>query len=147
MTSMMTDRGPSKLVGTWALLSWEQRKSDGTTVRRFGEKPVGIAFFDADGRYIISAMRSDRARYASDAPWQGTAEENEATAAGTMTYFGTYSASEADSSIAIHIEGCSFPNWNGGDQRRGVAIAGDRLTLTVHQPTGEIIEVIWTRAK
>ena len=136
-----------QLVGTWTLVSWEQKKGDGTKVRRFGENPVGIASFDAGGRYIITAMRSDRAKYASDAPWQGTAEENKATAAGTMTYFGTYSVSEADSSIAIHVVGSSFPNWNGGDQKRGVAIAGDQLTLTVCPPTGEIVDVIWKRAK
>ena len=91
-------------------------------------------------------MRSDRAKYAKDDPVQGTDEENKATAAGTMTYFGTYSANEADESIAIHVEGCSFPNWNGGDRERGVAIAADRLTLTVPLPTGEIVDVIWKRA-
>ena len=69
------------------------------------------------------------------------------SAAGTMTYFGTYSVSEADSSIAIHIEGSSFPNWNGVDQKRIVAIAGDQLTLTVRPPTGEIVDVIWKRAQ
>ena len=142
----MSDTWPLKLVGTWTLVSWEQKKGDGTKVRRFGENPVGVAFFDAGGRYIISVMRSDRAKYASNAPWQGTAEENNATAEGTMTYFGTYSVSESDSSIAIHIEGCSFPNWNGADQKRGVAIVGDQLTLTVRPPTGEIVEVIWKRA-
>ena len=85
----MPETWPQKLVGTWTLVSWEQKKSDGTKVRRFGENPVGIAFFDAGGRYIITAMRSDRAKYANDAPWRGTAEENKATAEGTMTYFGT----------------------------------------------------------
>jgi hypothetical protein len=142
----MPETWPQKLVGTWTLVSWEQKKSDGTKVRRFGENPVGIAFFDAGGRYIITAMRSGRAKYVSNAPWQGTAEENKATAEGTMTYFGMYSASEADSSIAIHIDGCSFPNWNDGDQKRGVAVEGDQLTLTVRPPTGENIEVIWKRA-
>jgi Lipocalin-like domain len=143
---MMSDKWSLKLVGTWTLVSWEQRKGDGTKVRRFGENPVGVAFFDAGGRYIISVMRSDRAKYANAAPWQGTAEENKATADGTMTYFGTYSMSEAESSVAIHVEGCSYPNWNGTDQKRGVAIEEDQLTLTVHPPTGEIIEVIWKRA-
>ena len=136
-----------RLVGTWTLASWEQKKGDGTKVQRYGENPVGVAFFDAGGRYIITVMRSDRAKYASDALWQGTSEENKATADGTITYFGTYSASEADSSIAIHIEGSSFPNWNGVDQKRIVAIAGDQLTLTVRPPTGEIVDVIWKRAK
>jgi hypothetical protein len=135
-----------QLVGTWMLASWEQKKGDGTKVRRYGENPVGIAFFDADGRYIITVMRSDRAKYASGALWQGTAEENKATADGTITYFGTYSVSEADSSITIHINGSSFPNWNGVDQKRIVAIAGDRLTLTVRSPTGETVDVVCRRA-
>jgi hypothetical protein len=136
-----------QLVGTWTLASWEQKKGDGTKARRYGENPVGIAFFDAGGRYIVTVMRSDRDKYASDALWQGTAEENKATADGTITYFGTYSANEADSSIAVHIEGSSFPNWNGVDQKRVVAIAGDQLTLTVRPPTGEIVDVTWKRSK
>ena len=76
-----------QLVGTWTLLSWEQRKGDGTKVERYGTTPKGIAFFDAGGRYIITVMRSDRAKYASNALWQGTAEENKETADGTTTYF------------------------------------------------------------
>jgi hypothetical protein len=136
-----------RLVGTWTVVSWEQKKSDGTKGQRYGENPVGIAFFDEGGRYIITVMRSDRTNYASGALWQGTSEENKATADGTITYFGTYSVSEADSSIAIHIEGSSFPNWNGVDQKRIVAIAGDQLTLTVRPPTGDIVDVIWKRAK
>jgi hypothetical protein len=135
-----------QLIGTWLLASWEQRKGDGTKVQRYGESPVGIAFFDSGGRYIITVMRSDRANYASGALWQGTAEENKATADGTITYFGTYSVNEADRSIAIHIDGSSFPNWNAADQKRIVAIAGDQLTLTVRPPTGEIVDVVWKRA-
>ena len=107
---------------------------------------VGIAFFDADGRYIITVMRSDRARYASNALWQGTPDENKETADGTITYFGTYSITEADSSIAIHVEGSSFPNWNGTDQKRFVAIAGDQLPLTVRPPAGDPVDVIWKRS-
>jgi hypothetical protein len=135
------------LVGTWTLVSWEQKKSDGTRLRQFGANPAGIAFFDAGGRYIIAVMRSDRPRYASNALWQGTAEENKATADGTMTYFGIYSVSEAERSIAIHIEGSSFPNWNGADQKRIVAITGDQLTLTARPPSGENVDVVWKRAK
>jgi hypothetical protein len=63
-----------QLVGTWTLLSWEQRKGDGTKVERYGTSPKGIAFFDAGGRYIITVMRADRAKYASSALWQGSQE-------------------------------------------------------------------------
>ncbi len=136
-----------QLVGTWTLVSWEQKRSDGTKIERYGASPKGIAFFDAGGRYIITVMRSDRAKYASNTLWQSTPEENKETADGTITYFGTYSLSEADGSIAIHVEGSSFPNWNGSDQKRLVSIAGDQLALTVRPPAGDVVDVIWKRAK
>src|SRR3954470_20319466 len=136
-----------QLVGTWTLVSWEQKNGDGSKVERYGTTPTGIAFFDAGGRYIITVMRSDRAKYASNALWQGTPEENKETADGTITYFGTYSVSDADSSIAIHVEGSSFPNWNGTDQKRFVAITEDQLTLTVRPPGGDVVDVTWMRAQ
>ncbi|MGY4480293.1 hypothetical protein ACVILL_007707 [Bradyrhizobium sp. USDA 3364] len=135
------------LEGTWIVVSWEQKKNDGTTLRQFGENPAGMAIFDAGGRYIITVMRSDRAKYKTNALWQGTAEENEATANGTQTYFGTYAVNESDRSIAIHVEGSSFPNWNGSDQKRFVTVAGDQLTLTIRPPSGENVDVTWKRAK
>ena len=110
-----------QLLGTWTLVSHESTW--------YGVNPKGVAFFDAGGRFIITVMRSDRAKYAINHPAQGTAEENKATAQGIMTYFGTYSVSEADRTIAIHIEASSFPNWDGADQTRIFAITGDQLTL------------------
>jgi hypothetical protein len=62
-----------QLLGTWTVVSWEQKKGDGTKLQQFGPSPKGIACFDAGGRYIIRVMRSDRPRYASNALWQGTA--------------------------------------------------------------------------
>jgi lipocalin-like protein len=139
-----------QLVGTWTLVSWEQTNADGTMVQQFGVNPKGIAFFDAAGRYIITVMRSDRAKYANDnfgQIAQATAEENKATAQGTITYFGTYSASEPDRTITIHVEGSSFPNWNGTEQKRFFAITEDRLKLTVRPPRGGRVDVLWKRAK
>ena len=87
-------------------------------------------FFNAGGHYSITVVRLDRAKYAINNFTEGTAEENKATAQGTMTYFGTYTVSEADRYIAIHIDGSSFPNWNGADQKRIVTITGDQLKLS-----------------
>jgi lipocalin-like protein len=93
-------------------------------------------------------MRSDRPKYAINNFAEGTAEENKATALGTITYFGTYLISEADSTIAIRVDGSSFPNWNGTDQKRIFAIAGDELKLTSPAASGAgTAEVVWTRAK
>lgn len=139
-----------QLVGTWTLVSWEQTKADGSTFQQFGANPKGVAFFDVGGQYIIAVMHSDRAKYAIDnfaQIAQATAEENKATAQGTITYFGTYSVNEADRVIAIRVEASSFPNWNGSDQKRFFAITGDQLTLTVRLPTGGTVDVVWKRAK
>jgi hypothetical protein len=65
-------------------------RADGSRLTAFGDIPSGIAFFDSAGHYIITVMRTDRARYAVNDRTQGTADENKATAQGTFTYFGTY---------------------------------------------------------
>jgi len=136
-----------QLLGTWILVSHESVRGDGAKSSVYGANPKGVAFFDAGGHFIITAMRSDRAPYAADFPTQGTAEENKATAQGTITYFGTYSISEADRTIAIHVEASSFPNWNGADQKRAVALIGDQLTLTARAlQTGGHADVVWKRA-
>ncbi len=138
----------AQLVGTWSLVSIELVRPDGSRTSPFGANPNGIAFFDTAGHYIITVMRSDRPNYAINNPAQGAADENKATAQGTITYFGTYSAGDTDQTIAIHIDGSSFPNWNGTDQKRIFAITGDQLKLTA--PVGGTVgtaEVIWKRAQ
>jgi len=135
-----------QLLGAWSLVSFELVRPDGSRQSTFGANPKGIAFFDEGGHYIITVMRSDRAKYAINSITEGTAEENKATAQGTITYFGTYSVSEADSAIAIRIDGSSFPNWNGADQKRIVAITGDQLKLTAPIAIGTA-EVFWKRAQ
>src|SRR5436305_909252 len=137
-----------QLLGTWTLLSHESVRPDGSRFPVYGADPKGVAFFDPSGHFIITVMRSDRTKYAIDLPTQGTFEENKGTAQGTITYFGRYSLTEADRTIAIHIEASSFPNWNGADQKRIVAITGDQLMLTARAlQTGGHAEVIWKRAK
>jgi len=135
-----------QLVGIWSLVAFELVRPDGSKQSTFGANPKGIAFFDARGHYIITVMRSDRPKYAINNFTEGTAEENKATAQGIMTYFGSYSVSEADRSIAIHIDASSFPNWNGADQKRIVAIAGDELKLIAPVAFGTA-EVVWKRAQ
>ena len=138
-----------QLVGTWILVSWDQRNADGTTVQQFGANPKGVAFFDSTGHYIITVMRSDRAKYAIDnfgQIAQATAEETKATAQGTITYFGTYSVNEAERIIDIRVEASSFPNWNGTDQKRFFEVTEDQLKLTVRPPHGGSVDVLWKRA-
>jgi hypothetical protein len=62
--------GPQKslteqLLGTWTLVSHETALPDGSKFPRYGANPKGVAFFDAGGRFILTAMRSDRTKYGS----------------------------------------------------------------------------------
>ena len=137
-----------QLLGAWSLVSFELVRPDGSKLSTFGGEPIGCAFFDAGGHYIITVMRSGRANYAINSASEGSVEENKATAQGTITYFGTYSVNEADRTIAIHIDGSSFPNWNGTDQKRVFAITGDQLKLMAPLgPTVGTAEVNWKRAQ
>ena len=54
---------------------------------------------------------------------------------GSIAYFGTYSVSETDKVITFHIEGSTFPNWKGADQKRLIKLSGDELTWTVPTPS------------
>src|ERR1051326_6791031 len=92
-------RTPKELLGAWDLVAIYYQRPDGTKSSTFGDNPKGIAFFDATEHFIIAVMRSDRAKYASNDRAKGTAEENKATAEGTITYFGTYTVSEADRTL------------------------------------------------
>jgi hypothetical protein len=142
--SAVSQQGSIKeqLVGTWTLVSINRSDT-------FGADPKGIAFFDSGGYFIITVMRSDRPKYTINDRAQGTIEENKATAQGTLTYFGTYSVSEADRTIAIRVVSSSFPNWDGSDQKRIFTLAGDELKLANRAASaGEgTTEVVFRRAK
>jgi hypothetical protein len=57
-------------------------------------------------------------KFASNNRQEDTAEENKAVVQGNISYFGTYTVDEAAKILIFHIESCSFPNWNGTDQKR-----------------------------
>ena len=65
-----------------------------------------------------------------------------------ISYFGTYSVSGTD--LLFHIDGSSFPNWIGIDQKRSnITLTGDGLKWTQPTPSagGTPVAVIWKRAK
>ena len=140
----------AQLIGTWTLVSFEQTNVDGSKSQPYGADPKGIAFFDAGSHFILSVMRSDRANYAVASYGQigqATAEEYRATVLGTLTYFGTYSVGEPDNVITFQVAASSFPNYNGTEQTRLFAIAGDEFRLTFRPPPGGSVDVVWKRAK
>ncbi len=126
------------LVGTWTIVS----------AQAFGPSPKGILIFDANGRFSQVLLRPDLPKYAANNRNEGSAEENKATVQGTLAFFGTYSINGTD--MTRHIEGSSFPNWTGTEQKlTNLTVTGDELKWTNAAPSGGggTVVVVWKRAK
>src|ERR1700724_1442570 len=126
------------LVGSWTVVS----------VDAYGPNPKGSLIFEANGRFSLQLMRSDLPKYASNNRTQGTPAEYKATVEGSIAYFGTYSVSGTD--LNLHIEGSTFPNWIGMDQKRiNLSVSGDELKYTQPNPSGggPPAPLVWKRAK
>jgi hypothetical protein len=128
----------NQLVGTWTLSSTDA----------YGSNPMGSYMFSPNGRFSAILMRNDLPKYASSNRTQGTAAEYKATVDGSLAYFGTYSVSGNE--LTLHVEGSTFANWTGTDQKRtNVSVVGDEFKYTVTAPSGggPANETVWKRAK
>jgi hypothetical protein len=125
----------------------EELQEDGSKVDTFGPNPVGILMLDGDGLLSLQEMRSDLPQFGTNNRQEGTADENKAIVQGSICYFGTYTIDEAAKTLIFHLEGCSFPNWNGTEQKRSFTLTGDELTWTGVGSSGRPIHTVWKRAK
>src|SRR5262245_1097178 len=114
------------LVGSYTLVSIALEK-DGKTVNLFGDKPNGALTLDVGGRFSIIIVRGDLPKIASGNREAGTADENKAIVHGSIGYFGSYTVNEADKSLNFRIEGGTFPNWAGTEQKRLFTLTGDEF--------------------
>jgi hypothetical protein len=137
-----------ELVGMWTLVS-VTLEQDGNKIDMYGANPQGQAIFAPNGRFSIMFIRPDVPKFASTNREAGTSEENKAAVNGSIAYFGTYSVSETDKVIMYHLEGSTFPNWRGVDQKRLFKLSGDELSLTNPNPsTGSGTGYsVWRRVK
>jgi len=103
--------------------------------------------FGSDGRYALLFFRRDLPNVASNNRASQTAEESKANAQGTIGHFGTYRVDAADKSLVFRIEGSTFANWTGAEQRRPFSLSGDELTYTSPGSTGTPAKVVMRRVK
>src|SRR6516225_4912690 len=117
----------NQLVGTWLLVSNFTNRGDGSKVDILGPNPKGMLMIDNGGPLSVPEMRSERPKFGSNSR-QGTAAESKAIMQGSIAYFGTYTIDEAAKTLSVRIDACSFPNWNGTDQKKSLTISKDELT-------------------
>ena len=131
-------------VGTWTLVSSVISK-EGTKIDTFGPNPSGTVMFGSDGHYALIFLRSDLPKVASGNRTSATPDEAQAIARGSIATFGTYTVE--GKTIVIHIQGATFPNWNGAEQHRAFSLSGDELTYTSPGTTGVPTQVTVRRVK
>src|SRR5918994_6733623 len=117
------------LIGTWRLLSWENRSVvDGQVSYPLGKDAVGYIMYGEDGYMSVAIMRSSRAKFAAGDLLGGSTEEKAQAASTYVSYCGRY---EFRGGTVVHrVELSLFPNWIGVEQARLVEVTGDRLILS-----------------
>ena len=137
-----------QVVGTWIAVS-QYVDQGGKRVEPFGSNPKGMAVYDAHGRFILMLQRDTLPKFASNNRMAGTAEENKAIVQGSIAYFGTYAVDEKEGKIRLHYDGSTYPNWDGEDQTRLIAVSGDELKIVspVSAVGGGVVHLVLRRAK
>ena len=136
------------LIGTWRLVSWENRSVVGGEVSYpLGEDAVGYIMYGQDGYMFVAIMRPDRAKFTAEDLFGGGVEERAQAAATYVSYCGRY---EFRGDTVVHrVELSLFPNWIGVEQERLVEVAGDRLILSTRPillgGVQRIARLIWER--
>jgi hypothetical protein len=125
LTHAGTAMASNPLIGTWRLLSWENRSVlDVEVSYPLGKDAVGYIMYVQDGYMsVLAIMRPDRAKFAAEDLFGG------AQAASTyVSYCGRY---EFRGDTVVHrVELSLYPNWIGVEQERLVEVVGDRLILS-----------------
>lgn len=136
------------VVGTWTLVS-EVAHQGGKETEPLGPHPLGLMMLDGHGRFMLMVARPVLPKFAAGKREAGTAEENRAVLAGSLSFFGTYSVNESDHVLVLRPEASTFPNWVGADQKRYFTIVGAEMKWTNRTPAigAEFVELVWTRAR
>ena len=117
------------IVGTWRLVSYEDKPPSGPSLHPFGEDPQGLLMYDASGHMSIQIMKVPHPKVASGDDSRVTPEEKQALYDAYVAYFGTYTV-DADRGVVIHhVEADLADVYVGNDEERPFALRGDTLII------------------
>jgi hypothetical protein len=132
--------------GTWTLAFADVKHPDGTRTHDYGDAPKGVLQIDRAGHYSLFIFDGSRPRFAANDRNAGTPSEFRAAALGTSAHFGTVDIDTMKGTLTFHIEGATYPNWEGTTQVRSYELSGDTLSYKVPpRPNGDIPLTGWKR--
>ena len=138
--------GDISLAGTWTLVAADVLHPDGSRSSDYGDAPKGLLLIDRMGHYSLQLYRTDRPRFADPSKAKATAQEYQAAVMGSSTHYGTVAVEPDRHHLVFHVEGASFPNWEGQEQRRSFELQGDTLSYRVPpRPDGNVPVSVWRR--
>jgi len=139
----------SKLLGTYNLVSWENRHESGKITHPLGPDAKGIISYSPDGFVFVHIMANNRVKHAVDDLFGGEVSEIRGSATTHISYCGTYEIEGNE--VIHHVSISSFPNWVLSDQRRNFELKNGQLSLSAHglQVGSEYVDayLVWKRVK
>ena len=136
------------LLGTWRLVSAEQRLSDGTRRPDPTPGPNGRGYLIYTEAGIMCAVLADPSRPAWASPAAPSDQEVRTALEGLVSYCGRFEVNEAGGYVVHHIELDKVPNLAGTDRKRFYSVQGNRLVLRVAPPLPAGVEewiITWER--
>ena len=138
---------PDSLIGTWRLISWENRSADGRITYPLGKDAVGYIIYNRDGYMFVAIMGPNRINFRAGDLLAGSTEEKAQATETYVSYCGQYDF--RGDTVIHYVELSLFPNWVGAHQERLVEVTGNRLTLSTRpillQGVQQTAHLIWER--
>jgi len=94
------------IVGTWLLESVYDKTQDGEKHNPWGDGVKGQAIFTSDGHFSWQMMSANRPK-ADTSPREPVGQ--------VVAEWGTYTVDDAAKTYTVHIERCTFPQWDGAE--------------------------------
>ena len=149
-TSLHAEDLAQSVIGTWRLVSCKLERSDGSVSDLYGPSPLGVLMYDNTGHMSVHLLKPDL-------PKCGTQDRRKCPDAQARLafdnyggYWGRYEVNASEKVVFHHVEGASAPDWIGTSQKRFIAVAGNRLTITTPpQQVGgveSVLTLVWERA-
>jgi hypothetical protein len=138
----------TSLEGTWVLAFADVAHPDGTRGHDYGDTPKGVLQVDRAGHYAMFIFNRNRPKFAANDKRKGTPDEFREAIMGTSSHYGTVQMDPAAQALTFHVEGSTYPNWEGATQVRHYKIDGDVLSYQVAaRPNGDIPMTGWRRSQ
>jgi len=118
-----------QLVGTWRLISAEDRNSptDPWVPYTFGNPPSGYFIYDATGHASVQIMTTPPQKISEPESQNPTPSEALAVFENYISYYGTWTVDETN--ITVQVEGAWDPRQVGTPQPRPYKLSGDTLII------------------